>query len=286
MTLYRSLLSLTCAALWLGLSLPTSYADEAAPEHTLEAHRQAIRTHRLQHLQDRINIDPQVLHDTCRYESDIATPAPLRRIALTFDDGPEPGQTELILQVLARYKIHATFFMIGEKVKRHPELVAAVRQSGQHLIGNHSWDHPNFHAITVQEQAQEVQAGQAALSDALTLKLFRYPYGNASCETNTLLKAQGYRIVGWHIDSCDWAFDRDGSVDDKEALECGVLSVYKNDYVGHVLATVRAHRGGIVLMHEIHPHTIASLETIIQALLADGYTFGTLDEPEFAASLR
>jgi peptidoglycan/xylan/chitin deacetylase (PgdA/CDA1 family) len=262
------------------------YAAEPADLPALNPHSAAIRFHRLQHLNDRINADPDTLKANCRYESDIATQPPLRRVALTFDDGPEPVQTELILKVLARYNIRATFFLIGEKVKRHPDLVTQVLASGHHLLGNHSWDHPNFHTLSVDAQAQEVRAGEAALGALMTQKLFRYPYGNASCETNALLKTRGYQMVGWHVDSCDWAFDRNGTVDDKEALECGVLPAYKNDYVGHVMSALRAHRGGIVLMHEIHPNTVALLDTLIQSIMAAGYTFGSLDDEDFAPSLR
>ncbi len=273
------------AVFFLGTSL-LACAGETSELSIVNEHRAAIRFHRLEHLKERIRADPDVLKANCRYESDIATHPPLHRVALTFDDGPEPVQTELILSVLARYNLRATFFMIGEKAKRHPDLVAAVLKSGHHLIGNHSWDHPNFHSISVEAQAEEVQAGEDAIGVAMARKLFRYPYGNASCETNVFLKARGYQTVGWHVDSCDWAFDRNGTVDDKEALECGVLPAYKSDYEGHVLSALRAHRGGIVLMHEIHPNTVASLEAVIQSILAAGYSFGSLDDEDFAASLK
>jgi peptidoglycan-N-acetylglucosamine deacetylase len=282
---FSKLLQAFLAVFLLGSSLLASAADTSELS-VLNAHKAAIRLHRLEHLNERISADPEVLKANCRYESDIATHPPLHRVALTFDDGPEPIQTELILNVLARYNLRATFFMIGEKAKRHPDLVSAVLKSGHHLIGNHSWDHPNFHSMSVEAQAQEVLEGEAALGGALKRKLFRYPYGNSSCETNALLKTRGYQTVGWHVDSCDWAFDRNGTVDDKEALECGVLPAYKNDYVGHVLSALRAHRGGIVLMHEIHPNTVASLEAVIQSILAAGYSFGSLDDEDFAVSLK
>jgi hypothetical protein len=249
--------------------------------HSGAEHNAAIRFHRLERLKDRVNSEPSELAKRCRYVSDIAAPAPLHQVVLSFDDGPEPIQTELILQLLERYKISASFFMIGEKAKRHPNLVQEVLKSGRHLVGNHSWSHPNFHTIAVQEQAHQVNAARAVLVNASEPKLFRYPYGNSSCESNALLKTEGYKIVGWHVDSCDWAFDRHGSVNDKEALECGVLLPFKNDYVGHVLATIEAHRGGIVLMHETHPNTIAQLETIIKALIDRGFAFGALSDTAF-----
>lgn len=96
----------------------------------------------------------------------------------------------------------------------------------------------------------------------------------------------GYGIVGWHIDSCDWAYDHAGTVDAKEAMICGVLPQYRQDYASHVVSAVRAHHGGIVLMHEIHPNTVRQLEKIILAILAEGYAFTSIDDPGFAPSLR
>lgn len=96
----------------------------------------------------------------------------------------------------------------------------------------------------------------------------------------------GYSIVGWHIDSCDWAFDGRGEVDGKEAMICGVLPQNRKDFVGHVVSGIRAHNGGIVLLHEIHPSTVRQLEVIIKRVLAEGYAFVSLADPAFAPSLR
>jgi len=176
--------------------------------------------------------------------------------------------------------------MIGEKVQAHPELVKLVQESDYALIANHSWSHPNFHEITTEEQALEIQKSNAISESFNTHKLFRYPYGNSSCESNQLLKSLDQKIVGWHVDSCDWAFDRKGSVDLKEALTCGVLSQNRKDFLEHVISSVHAHNGGIVLMHEIHPNTLKSLEQIITRLLADGYVFKSIADDDFKKFLR
>jgi peptidoglycan/xylan/chitin deacetylase (PgdA/CDA1 family) len=268
-------------------STPSAPAVPLA-EHPHAREIAAIRQHHLDRLHEKLTVEPQVLAQSCRYESDIATPPPERRVALTFDDGPEPGQTEAILAVLEKYNISAAFFMIGEKMQRHPELVARVRAGGHQIIGNHSWNHPNFHDIGVAQQADEVLREDALLAPALAdaQKLFRYPFGNASCETNELVRAHGYRIVGWHIDSCDWAFEKTGSVDFQEATSCGVLPQFRSDYVGHVVSAVRARKGGIVLMHEIHPNTVARLEEVVRQIRAEGFEFGTVLDADFQASLR
>ena len=245
-----------------------------------------MRLHRLSHFDARLNADPEALRATCRYESEISTAPPSHHVALTFDDGPEPGQTEYILDVLRRYNLPATFFVIGEQARKHPELLRMVQAAGRHQIANHSWDHPNFHSIPATEQAQEVTRTAEELGAAMEKKYFRYPYGNSTCETNALLHESGYQIVGWHIDSCDWAFEKDGKVDPKEAATCGVLPQYQADFTGHVLSALRAHNGGILLMHEIHPNTVHQLEVIVRAAIAEGYVFDTVDSPEFQGSMR
>jgi len=254
--------------------------------HTHEEETAHIRKHHLKRLDDKLTIEPKVLEQTCKYESDISTKPPAKRVVLTFDDGPEPGQTEFILEVLKKYNISATFFMIGEKAQQHPELVEKVHSATHQMIGNHSWDHPNFHEISVTEQTAQVIRNEHTLAGDLEPKLFRYPYGNSSCETNELVHSRGYKIVGWHIDSCDWAFEKNGTVDTKEAISCGVISQYRNDYVGHVVSAVRARNGGIILMHEIHPNTVKQLEEVIKQLLNDGFVFGTLLDEGFQQSLR
>jgi peptidoglycan/xylan/chitin deacetylase (PgdA/CDA1 family) len=269
-------------------ALPTPIPDArpATPDEASLAASQLSRQHRLQHLDTRLNVAPEVLHAQCRYESEIATAPPRGKVVLTFDDGPEPGQTDYILETLRKYHAPAAFFLVGHKVEQHPELVQRIRAEGVHLIGNHSWDHPNFHDITVPDQTQEVQRTRTVLEADGGTVWFRYPYGNATCETNDLAHQLGYHIVGWHIDSCDWAFDHAGTVDPKEAAICGVLPQHRADYVEHVLAAVRAHNGGIVLMHEIHPHTVRQLDAILRGLSEAGFGFTTLADPDYAPSLR
>lgn len=258
------------------------------PQSTQEsqAASQLSREHRLQHLETRLNTAPDVLRTQCRYESEIASAPARGKVVLTFDDGPEPGQTEFILETLRRHRAPAAFFLVGHKVQQHPELVQLIRAEGVHQIGNHSWDHPNFHDIAVDAQALEVERTRSVLPIDGGATWFRYPYGNATCETNQLAHQLGYRIVGWHIDSCDWAFDHSGAVDPKEAAICGVLPQHHSDFVAHVLSAVRAHNGGIVLLHEIHPHTIRQLDAILTGLTQAGYSFTSLADPDYAASLR
>lgn len=260
-------------------------AASGAEHHEHEHEHAQIRQVHLKKLYEKASKTPEMLREQCRFESDIATAPSAGLVALTFDDGPDPEHTEHILEVLDHYGIYATFFFIGEKMQQYPVLVQKVL-ARHHMIASHSWDHPNFHDIDDGTQKSEILRGLAQMPKNPSLKLYRYPYGNSTCYGNELLHAQGYSIVGWHVDSCDWAFDRTGTVALHEAVSCGVAVQYRSDFVGHVAAAVRERHGGIVLMHEIHPNTLAKLSDVIDAIRKDGYSFTRLDDPRFASSLR
>lgn len=274
--------------LWALIPASLHAEEQSLPDsgHSLKEETTKIKKHRMKKLEERVTVDETTLKEHCRFVSEIAAVPPAGEVVLTFDDGPEPGQTELILALLKKYLIPATFFMIGQKAEAHPDLVRQVTDTENTLIASHSWSHPNFHDIPVSEQQEEINKGLAIVNKENEYKLFRYPYGNSSCESNQLLKSLEYRIVGWHVDSCDWAFDHHGEVDAKEALSCGVLARNRKDYAEHVLSSIRAHNGGIILMHEIHPNTLKQLDGIIARLLNEGYRFKNLNDPGFQKALH
>jgi peptidoglycan/xylan/chitin deacetylase (PgdA/CDA1 family) len=265
---------------------PAAPASAASAPANHVTHAIETRAARVRSLAEKINRPPEGLKQSCRFESDIATAPPPGVVSLSFDDGPEPGATEAILALLDKHQIPASFFLIAAKAQRHPELAALVKSHPLALVGNHSWSHPNFHDIALLKQTHELERSDTALAALEAPKLFRYPYGNSSCESNAELLQLGYRIVGWHVDSCDWAFDRTGSIDAHEARICGVDKANREHFVDHVVTAVKARKGGIVLMHEIHPNTLAKLDALIERLLAEGFKFAPLIDPAFAASLR
>ncbi|MEB0140105.1 MULTISPECIES: polysaccharide deacetylase family protein [unclassified Undibacterium] len=280
-------LCLPLLSVTLLLSSSAHAASAAEPSAALHSEdTAAIRRHHINKLTERLSTDEETLKQSCRFESEISLAPPPKQIALTFDDGPEPLQTEFILTILKKYQIPATFFMIGEKVRAHPELLKLVQDSGYGVIGQHSWSHPNFHDISTDQQSEEILKNYAETKAFNTAQLFRYPYGNSTCAANQLLKSINQHIIGWHVDSCDWAFERKGSVDLKEALSCGVSAQNRSNYQEHVISAVHAHNGGIVLMHEIHPSTLKQIDDIIRRLLEEGYVFKSLAEPSFEKYFR
>jgi peptidoglycan/xylan/chitin deacetylase (PgdA/CDA1 family) len=272
--------------LFLFQLLLSAHAEEFSKNKTKEVATDLIRFHSLHHLQVKAESNQETLRDQCRYESEVSTTPPKGKVILSFDDGPNPEQTPFILDILAKYDIPGSFFVVGHRVKQHPELIEKILASSKHVIGNHSWDHPNFHEISKEDQFAEVTHTKAVLPASMGKMYFRYPYGNSTCDGNQFIHAQGYKIVGWHIDSCDWAFDAHGFVDAKEALSCGVLPQNTHDFVNHVVSSVRAHNGGILLMHEIHPTTVRQLEEIVIQLKTAGFIFTTVDDPAFEPVMR
>ncbi|MBA2667967.1 MAG: polysaccharide deacetylase family protein [Trueperaceae bacterium] len=132
--------------------------------------------------------------------SRVATQEPI--VALTFDDGPHPVYTPQLLDVLAKYDARATFFMVGEQAKAHPDVVQRVA-AARHTIGNHTYDHPSFPLIGARERRQQLRACAAAVAP-LGSRLFRPPYGHESLASHVSALVSGYDVVGWSAHASDW----------------------------------------------------------------------------------
>lgn len=126
------------------------------------------------------------------------------RVALTFDDGPDPETTPRVLDLLARHGARATFFCIGARAERHPALVRAMLAAG-HAVGNHTMHHPyGFAARTLRGQRAEVAAAQAVLAGTGPVPtLFRAPAGLRSPLTDPVLHEFGLTHVSWTRRACD-----------------------------------------------------------------------------------
>lgn len=123
-------------------------------------------------------------------------------VALTFDDGPSPEYLPRLLAVLKRHGASATFFMIGEKAKRHPQLVEQVRHAG-HAIGNHTWSHQSLPGLSWRARLSEIRKGGSATQPHGS-RLFRPPYGHQSLMSRIDAWLCGYEVIGWNVDVWDW----------------------------------------------------------------------------------
>ena len=181
-------------------------------------------------------------------------------IAMTFDDGPSATLTPKLLDILATHRIKATFFVIGENVAEHPEIVARAAREG-HEIGNHSWSHPNFGKMSDDGVRSQLQRTDDAIKSAIGSRptLLRPPYGSITAREKRWIHDQfGYEIILWDVDPYDWK--RPGP------------PVVRN----RILKETRP--GSIVLSHDIHPGTIEAMPSTFDALEAKGFKFVTISE--------
>ncbi len=207
-----------------------------------------------------------------------------KQVALTFDDGPNPATTPKVLDILARYEIKATFFINGSRVKgdTEREILARIMREG-HILANHSHDHKNLKKQTLNELERQITATHDIIVAAgEEQRYFRFPYGSAGCTAAARVRDFNYIVSGWHVDSGDWCFaNGTGGVGHcAERTFAHVPDAYRSDMGGFVMSQVNRHEGGIVLFHDIHANTADSLESIIQSMIAGGYTFTNMDDAQ------
>lgn len=186
----------------------------------------------------------------------ISKKVPSKKIALTFDDGPNVSSTTRALDILKEHDVKATFFVLGQLVSGNEEILKRQIQEG-HEIGNHTFTHPDLTSITPEQVVSEIAETQKAIEKAVGIlpKIVRPPYGAIN---EVVMEAIPYPIIMWNIDSLDWAV-RDGKT--------------VSDFV-----TQHTHDGSIILMHDIHETSIDALPEMIPALKAAGFEFVTVSQ--------
>ncbi len=125
--------------------------------------------------------------------------------ALTFDDGPNPGYTPQLLDLLARYNIRATFFLIGQYAARQRSLARRIHEAG-HLIGNHTWTHPNLSRTSAAQTHEELRRTSAELEDitGVAVRYFRPPFGLRRPATLQIARSLNLIPVTWNVIGNDW----------------------------------------------------------------------------------
>ncbi|QQR78697.1 MAG: glycosyltransferase [Candidatus Moraniibacteriota bacterium] len=211
--------------------------------------------------------------------TDFPTPFVLRRwggsdekkIALTFDDGPDATYTPEVLAVLKRYDVAATFFVTGLNANLYPEILRDIFRQGSE-IGNHTYTHPDITAISRRQFRLELDSTERIIEGILGRKtlLFRPPYAEDTEPANVeevtplvLTRDLGYYTVGMHIDPSDWKQPSAQHIADE------------------VLAQAKAGAGNVVLLHDAggrREETVAALPIIIGRLKAEGYEIVTLSQ--------
>jgi peptidoglycan/xylan/chitin deacetylase (PgdA/CDA1 family) len=131
-----------------------------------------------------------------------------QNILLTFDDGPNPETTEVILKKLNDEKIKALFFCVGNNVQKYPELVNQIKAEG-HSFGNHTFDHKILNKISIEEKVQQIFSVNNLFQEKFNIKLkyFRPPHGKFQLSTDRLLKKFELKNVMWSLLTYDYKND-------------------------------------------------------------------------------
>ena len=252
--------------LLLGCAATLSFAVALAAQIT-PAPKPAIPAHS-------IEAAPKAVPPKVQKEAAAKTPAPPKEppitfnsvhvdgpyIAMTFDDGPSATLTPKLLDILAAHHIKATFFVLGEMVAEHPEILARAAREG-HEIASHSWSHPNLAKMSQEGVRSQLQRTDDEIKTAAGKRptLFRPPYGSITERQKRWIHDEfGYDIILWDVDPLDWK--RPGPA-----------------VVTHRIVT-ETRPGSIILSHDIHPGTIKAMPATFDQLQAKGFKFVTVSE--------
>ncbi len=169
---------------------------------------------------------------------------PMPCIALTFDDGPNEQITPQILDLLAKYQVRATFFVVGSHVVGHEPILKRIHND-RHEIGNHSWSHPDFSTLSPEDMELQLSRTQRAITEAgvPAPKILRPPYG----VVNEMVAAHNHlSIVRWNVDPEDW----------KEKNPAKVAQ--------RIIQAARP--GAIILLHDTHSSSVGAIDQAVPVL--------------------
>ena len=177
-------------------------------------------------------------------------------VALTFDDGPDGNTTPQALDILAKYKIKATFFVQGKNIAGNEAILKRMQAEG-HEVGNHSWNHPVLTKLSLEDAKKQITDTEDAIKNVLgkSSKLMRPPYGAISDDIRNSLDLS---FILWDVDSLDW----------KSKNEAAIFTEIQH----------QTSDGSIILLHDIHQPSVNSLPKVIEYLQEQGYSFVTVSE--------
>ncbi|MGY3767111.1 polysaccharide deacetylase family protein [Vagococcus vulneris] len=179
-----------------------------------------------------------------------------KMVSLTFDDGPNATSTAKVLDILKKNQVKATFFVLGSMVDAHPDMIKRIHDEG-HVIGNHSYSHPNLIKLDDAGIKKEVLETNKKIEKITGEEpyLLRPPYGSLNDKVKTVT---GMEIVLWNVDSMDWKTRNSNAI------------------IKKVEGTSLPH--SIVLMHDIYGSSADSLQQIINYYRSNGYQFSPVDD--------
>ena len=188
-------------------------------------------------------------------------------LALTYDDGPNDPHTLRLLEVLARHRARATFFLIGRFVQQRPDIVREIIKQG-HAIGNHTFSHPHLIFTGSAETLAELKRCQQAIEDATgeSVRLFRPPFGGRRPGTLHTARSVGLAPILWNIAAYDW----NGAPADQI-----VRRISRRIQGGDVMLL---HDGGHKAMGADRAQTVKATDMLLQRYVKAGFEFVSIPE--------
>lgn len=180
----------------------------------------------------------------------------VKKVAITFDDGPNPDYTGLLLDGLKERGVSATFFLLGKEVERYPKIVKEIYQDG-HLIGTHSYEHVNLSNLNDSAAIEQVDKTNMAIYKITGEypEYIRPPFGCWKCNLDYETKMIE---VLWDVDPLDW------KTSNSDVIAKRVIDQVKED--------------DIILLHDASESSVKAAFKIIDELEREGYTFVTVEE--------
>ena len=174
----------------------------------------------------------------------------IRDIVLTFDDGPSKTTTGRLLDILEYHGIKAMFFVVGNRLETDEGIKLIKRAHTQgHVIGNHSYSHPNLRNLSPKEIQNELGKTHDLIVECTgSCSYFRPPYGVGGKNIDQMVKELNYTSVLWNVDTEDWKRKRKGA------------------WVEYGMAQIKKREDSVVLMHDIHQSTVGHIEALIKRI--------------------
>ncbi|HTD24841.1 MAG TPA: polysaccharide deacetylase family protein [Terriglobales bacterium] len=190
-----------------------------------------------------------------------------RQLALTYDDGPNDSCTQSLLDVLSKYGVKATFFLIGRHVRSRPDIARQIAEAG-HAIGNHTYSHPNLIFTSLRKLRRELEICERVLTESIGehARLFRPPFGAKRPAVMRTIHSMGFKPIKWSVTCYDW---KPTTADRVEQ---------------HAVRQIRG--GDLILMHDgdhnhmgaDRSHTVEATDRLIRRYHDQGYEFVTIPE--------
>lgn len=197
-----------------------------------------------------------------------------KTLALTYDDGPNDPHTLRLLEVLAKHNVRATFFMIGRYVDSRPDIAGEVLKAG-HVIGNHSYTHPNLIFASALQTRIQLEQCARALTEAVGQHsdLFRPPFGGRIPATLGIARALALKPVMWNVTGWDWKAPSADFIERKVAKQIRGGDV------------ILLHDGDHAAMGADRSQSVIATNRLIERYQAEGYEFITVPEMMSLATL-